>query len=91
MNQTSLETYFKETKKRAPQMQNLILSAIKAIQPCSNQQIAEYLFIPINSVTGRVLELRQQDKVVSCFRAPNEHGRTVNFWCLKEYRDKVAL
>jgi hypothetical protein len=58
-----------------------VLIAIDEIEPCNNTQIAEYMGLPINSVTPRVLELRKLkmvklSKIDTC---PITQKRTM-FW-----------
>lgn len=43
-----------------PEKRALVFQVIKEIEPCSNKDIANYLSIPINEVTPRVSELKNE-------------------------------
>lgn len=79
MQMTSLLAY-KDAKKDLNRKQKLVYEAIEQIQPCTNKRIATYLNWPINSVTPRVLELRQKGKVKLGEIKPDADGRKANFW-----------
>jgi len=80
VQETSLLAYA-EVIENLGERQRLILLAIDKISPCNNTQIAEYLKIPINSVTPRVWELRKKkmvklNKIDEC---PRTHRQSM-FW-----------
>jgi len=80
MQQTSLLAY-EEASTRIGKHQQEVLAVIRDYQPVCNQQIAEVLDWPINTVTPRVKELREMHKVVEAkkdlYRPTN---RTVIYW-----------
>jgi DNA-binding MarR family transcriptional regulator len=84
MQMTSLLAY-KDAKKDLNRKQKLVLEAVENIGPATNRQIGEYLGWPINSITPRVLELRQKNKLVSCFMA-DDNGRKAHWWGTHEQR-----
>lgn len=54
---------------------------ISALGTACNQQIADYLHVPVNQVTGRVFELRKLGVVISSHKATwAPTGKTVIFW-----------
>lgn len=58
-----------------------VLQAIEKYQPVSNRQLANILHWPINSVTGRVKELRDMGFVSNSGTAYDEMTqRTVCLW-----------
>jgi hypothetical protein len=63
VQQTSLAPYFDEVRPTLGQRQQRVLMAIRQIGPACNQQIADFLQKPINTVTPRVFELRKLGKV----------------------------
>ena len=84
MQMTSLSAY-SDVKKNLNRKQQNVYEAIEEIGPATNRQLAEHLGWPINSITPRVLELRQKSKVISCFVAP-DGGRNANWWGTHEQR-----
>jgi predicted transcriptional regulator len=62
IQETSL-TAFKEIIEELGDRQLQVLNAIKQIQPCTNSMIANYLMLPINTITPRCLELRNKKLV----------------------------
>lgn len=84
MQMTSLMAY-DTAKKTLNRKQKLVFEAVEEIGPATNRQIAEYLAWPINSITPRVLELRQKNKLISCFMA-DDNGRKANWWGTHEQR-----
>lgn len=55
--------------------------AISAMGTACNQQIADYLGVPVNQVTGRVFELRQDGLVIESHKGLwKPTGKTVIFW-----------
>lgn len=69
---------YKEPKDQSRQK---VFSAIQKLQPCTNQQISEYLGWEINRITGRVKELREKN-LVQCAKKDKDtvSGRLVNYW-----------
>ena len=84
MQMTSIFAY-QDAKKNLNRKQQNVYEAIEEIGPATNRQLAEHLGWPINSITPRVLELRQKSKVVSCFTA-DDNGRTAHWWGTHEQR-----
>ena len=63
-----------------------VLSAIEKYQPVSNLQLANILNWPINSVTGRVKELREMGMVINSGTAFDEMTeRTVCLWAANNF------
>ena len=60
---TSLQA-FEYVRDSLGERQSQVLDAIYKLQYCTNTQIAKYLHIPINCVTGRTNELRKKDLVI---------------------------
>ena len=64
IEKTSLQA-FEEVRENLGERQLLVLNALRVIQPATNSMIAQYLNKPINTITPRVHELRNQKKRVS--------------------------
>ena len=79
MQQTSLETYYNEVKPKLNQKQHEVYRAIEEHGPITNKQLAEVMNRPVNTVTPRVLELRQKKHIVSCYIA-EDGGRRAHYW-----------
>lgn len=55
--------------------------AISLMGTACNQQIADYLGVPVNQVTGRVFELRQHGVVIESHKGLwKPTGKTVIYW-----------
>lgn len=80
MQQTSLESYFNEVKPNLNNKQKLVLEALEEIFPANNKMVAEHLDWPINSVTPRMLELRNKQQVIEAYIAKDINGRKSIFW-----------
>lgn len=89
IQQTSLETYF-AIKPKLGRRQHQVLEALEEISPANNQEIAKHLGWPINSITPRVLELRQKGKVEEAYKQKNSQGRTTIYWQPKQ-NNPVAI
>lgn len=62
MQITSMDSYA-EIVKTLGIRQMLVLYCLKENGPMCNREIASKLHLPINSITPRVMELRQQERV----------------------------
>jgi hypothetical protein len=77
---TSLEAY-EEVKGHLGSMQELVLSALEKLKVASNWDIANYLKMPINSITPRCLELRSLGIVEYAFTSIDQKTkRKVMMW-----------
>jgi len=63
ITETSKEA-FEEILPELGERQLLVLNALRRIQPATNSMIANYLNKPINTITPRMHELRNQKKLV---------------------------
>ncbi len=78
---TSLEA-FKEVKEHLGERQAVVYHCLKEIQPATNLMISKKLSIPINSITPRMNELRNQLRLVGfAYKAKCPiSGRSAFFW-----------
>lgn len=81
---TSLAAY-KEVSPKIGKKQKLVLDTIKgATRPVNNQEIANRLSLPINTITPRTNELFSLAKVELAFKAIYPAtGRKVCYWKVK--------
>lgn len=79
IQQTSLLAY-REAKTRLNNTQAQVYGALEEIAPATNKMIAKHLGWEINSVTPRMLELRNKKKVVEAFKGLDVTGRTAIYW-----------
>lgn len=80
VRQTSILAYT-EAKKDLGRKQSEVLQALRDIYPATNLHIAEHLGWAINSVTPRVLELRNKRRVVEVKKDIDPRtGRKSIFW-----------
>lgn len=61
----SIETY-KNIIDRLPKSRAAVLRAIAERGPITRNEVAEFLNIPINRITGRVCELRDAGLIIEC-------------------------
>lgn len=74
---------YSQLKKRLGQKQTEVYQTIARIQPCDNLSISLTLNLPINSITGRVYELRDMGLVEEAGKHHNElTGRLTTHWRL---------
>lgn len=85
---TSLEAY-KSIKNKLNERQTVVFDFIKQSGEVCNFDIAEGLGWPINSVTPRVLELRNMFLVESCSRRLSKSGRPAFFWRINPQIDHL--
>lgn len=83
IQQTSLESYFK-VKKELGERQLQVLNCLHDLKEATNLMIAETLSLPINTITPRVFELRQEGLVVESYRdvCPISKRKAI-FWRVK--------
>ena len=80
INETSLLA-FKEVRKDLGDKQFEVYKALKELKCASNEEIAEHLNWKINSVTGRMKELRDKLRLVGFSHyGVNRCGRKVCLW-----------
>ena len=81
MRDTSLQAY-QEIKPKLGEKQRLVLDTIKiATRPVNNQEIANKLNLPINTITPRTNELLGLNQVELAFKAIYPaSGRKVCYW-----------
>lgn len=85
MQTTSLSVYFDTVKPTIGLKQQTIFIALQmSKRPVCNQELSDYLKMPINSITPRILELRTLNKVELAFKAVYPvTGRMVCYWKTK--------
>lgn len=80
MSQTSLENYFGIVQPKLTERENWVLEAVEEIAPCSAEQVAIHLNVPINIISGRMTGLKRKKKIVKAYRGENKFGRAVDYW-----------
>ena len=88
MQQTSIEAY-QIAKKNLSRTQAQVLEAIEEQGEITNKQLARHLGWEINSITPRVLELRNKGKVVECYKGEDISGRTAIYWGTPEQKAQL--
>ena len=84
--QTSLLAY--KSLKDLGDRQQQVYDAFETLGSASNEQIAEYLHLPIQSVTGRVNELFRYGYLGVEGLTKTRSGRTAKLWSLRDRNDK---
>ncbi len=82
---TSREAYFNEVEPELGEKQTVVLNALhKAKRPVCNQEVADYLGQPINTVTPRMNELVKAGLVEEALRGvyPKTNRRVI-YWRVK--------
>lgn len=81
VTETSKQSYKKLTD--LGERQRAVHKAIGELGTASNREIADYLKLPVNSVTGRVKELRDYGFVAEHGKKwDKETQRNVTAWCV---------
>ena len=81
MQSTSLTAYFNEVFPTLGERQKSVLIALRERADFTNNELAQYLGWPINTVTPRIWELRLKGYVCeSCRRKDGVTGRTAIAW-----------
>jgi predicted transcriptional regulator len=80
--QTQLESWYK-TQEGIGARHKQVLNALN-IHPMTSKQLSKFLRLPINSISGRITELREEGKVrVGDVVYDNETKRSVQVWVLR--------
>jgi DNA-binding MarR family transcriptional regulator len=79
IQQTSMMAYLTDVKPKLNQKQHAVYRAIEEYGPITNKQLAEAMDLPVNTITPRVLELRQKNHIISCYVA-EDGGRKAHYW-----------
>lgn len=78
--QPSLWAY-SDLKPKLGQKQKQVLDGIRELGTACNLDLAMHLRLPVNRITGRVFELREQGLVKESHKDRCEQtGKTVTFW-----------
>ena len=78
---TSIEAYL--DLKYLNKKQQVVHDTIRAIEPCTDQQIADSLGWPINRVTPRRGELEKKDIIIDAGKVRGPSGRYAHVWRIK--------
>jgi DNA-binding MarR family transcriptional regulator len=89
ITQTSLAAYLTDVKPKLNQKQHEVYRAIEEYGPITNKQLAEVMNRPVNTITPRVLELRQKRHIVSCFIA-EDGGRKAHYWGTPAHKNEFS-
>jgi DNA-binding MarR family transcriptional regulator len=86
IQQTSMMAFLTDVKPKLNQKQHEVYRAIEQYGPITNKQLAEVMNRPVNTITPRVLELRQKRHIVSCYIA-EDGGRKAHYWGTPAHKD----
>lgn len=85
---TSLAAYA-DIKDKLNEKQGIVYETIKALEPCTNEQIADHLGWAINRVTGRCTELHKFDMITVAGLGKNKSGASAKQWAIKSPVDTL--
>lgn len=89
MQSTSLQAH-QDIKKSLGDRQKTVLEAISRHENITNKELSRYLCWDVNSVTPRVFELREFDRVKEdCKRICKVSGRKVIAWAVNNNYGKI--
>lgn len=71
--------------------QRVVYEAIKTLGRATNEEVANWLGWPIQSVTGRVNELSHYDMVTVDGIGKTRSGRSAKIWVIKDLGDKKVI
>ena len=80
MSQTSILNYRTLVQPKLTEREKWVLEAIEELAPCSNEQVAEYLGVPVNVTSGRFTGLRNKKHIEKVRRGFNKQGRMVDYY-----------
>jgi len=90
VTETSIQSY-KEIKENIGSKQKIVLNALKTLEVANNKMIANFTKFPINSVTGRMNELREMKLVTYSHDAPCPYSkRKTMFWILTKWGKEMS-
>lgn len=92
VQQTSKQAYWNEVQPTLGERHHQVLKALKTRTDFSNNELAHFLNLPINSITPRVKELREKGLVKMIgTRKCKVSGRTVIVWSVNDGNDNLKL
>ena len=91
MNQLSLEVYRNEVKPKLTEREQWVLEALEELQPASCEQVAEYLKVPVNVISGRFTGLKKKEKITVAYIQPNNRGNRVSYFKPKESKEYADI
>ncbi len=86
--ETSKQAY-KKVNHKLGRMQSKVYKALKELGRATDLQLADFLDLPINEVTGRRNELVDYGMVVESGRLFNKTGHTAKAWVITDPVDNV--
>jgi len=88
---TTSQAAYDAIKDKLGKKQLIVYEALKELGQASNEQIADHLGWAINSVTGRVSELKRFGMVDVIGITKNKSGFTAKLWTACDINDKKLL
>ena len=85
IQETSINAY-KGIQSELGERQKQVVNALQTLKVANNREIAQFLKLPINSITPRTLELREK-KLITVSRVDKDTitGRQSIFWELTRF------
>lgn len=85
--ETSMQAYAAIQNKLGARQEE-VYNAIKLLGRASNEEVADYLGLPINRITGRCTELRNFGLIAVDGITKNKSGASAKVWVAKGLDDK---
>ena len=90
VTRTIIQSY-EEVKESIGIKQKIVLDGLKMLETANNQMIARFIKFPINSVTGRMNELREMKLVSFSHTAPCPYSKKqTNFYALTKWGKEMS-
>lgn len=67
---------FEKIAPELPEKRKRVFQALKAHEPCTREELARFMRLSINEVTGRITELRDQNVLVKENTSVKRHGHS---------------
>lgn len=80
---TTSRTAYESIIDKLGDRQEQVYEAIKALQTATNEQLSDYLHLPIQSVTGRSNELNRYGLIEVVGVTKTKSGRSAKVWSAK--------
>lgn len=79
LNENSLAA-FTALEPKLTKREQWVLEALEQICPASCEEVAKYLMVPVNVISGRFTGLRNKGKIEEAYKQRNSRGSRVSYW-----------
>lgn len=78
-----IEIFHNDIKPKLNERQTAVLSTMKQMNfPCTMHEVAEFMQVPLNTISGRFSELKRMNKITAIGRTNNTTGKRKTVYAL---------